>query len=91
MATITATEAKNRIGELWEMADHEPVIVERNGTPRYLVAALDKYVAIPRDEYDRLRGVGVPPRLGFAQQLLEGVDTDALLQMDLDETLREYL
>lgn len=91
MMTITATEAKNRIGELWDMADNEPVIVERNGTPRYLVASLDKYVAVSRDEYDRLRGVTATPRLGFAQQLLAGIDTDALLQVDLSETLREYL
>ena len=47
MTTISASDVKNRIGDLWDSADKEPVIVERNGKPRYMVTAIDKYVAIP--------------------------------------------
>ncbi|BDI28391.1 hypothetical protein CCAX7_004420 [Capsulimonas corticalis] len=91
MPTMSATDVKNRIGDLWNAADIEPVTVERNGSPRYVVASVDKYVAIPREEYDRLRGLKAPPRLGFAKALFAGVDTDALLEVDLTEAMRDYL
>jgi len=41
MQTISATDAKNRIGELWEMAEREPVTVERNGLPSFQVISLE--------------------------------------------------
>jgi hypothetical protein len=88
---MSATDVKNHIGELWEIADSEPVIVERNGTPRYLVASFDKYVAVPREEYDRLRGAVATPRLGFAKHILADTDVDALLQIDLSQVLQEHL
>ena len=40
MAEITATEAKNRFGELLEMARTEPVAIQKNGrVAAYMVSA----------------------------------------------------
>lgn len=76
MITMSATGAKNKIGDLWDLATKERVTIERNGSPRFLVVSADTYVAIPREEYDRLRkGETRPPRqIGFAKDLFAGVD-----------------
>ncbi len=91
MTTISASDVKNRIGDLWDSADVEPVVVVRNGQPRYLVAAIDKYVAITRDEYDRLRGAKQAPRLGFAKDLFADADIDAILNVDLGASMEEHV
>jgi len=91
MTTISASDVKNRIGDLWATADKEPVVVERNGKPRYLVAAFDKYVAIPKEEYDRLRGAKPAPRLGFAREVFAGADIDALLEVDLTGAMQDFI
>lgn len=92
MTTMSATEVENIIGELWDLAANEPVIIERNGTPRFILMPADSYVAVPRAEYDRLsRGADRPPRqIGFAKELLKVVDVDALLAVDLTDAMREY-
>jgi hypothetical protein len=93
MVTMSATDAKNKIGELWDIADREPVTIERNGTPRYLVVPVGAYVAVPREEYDRLRG-GAPRqsrRIGFARTVFAGADIAALLDVDLSEAMKDYL
>ena len=93
MITMSATDAKNKIGDLWELADKEPVTIERNGTARYIVSPVDTYVTLPREEYDRLRGgTEHPPRqIGFAKELFAGTDIDALLNVDLTDVMQEYL
>jgi len=90
---MSATDVKNKIGELWDLAATEPVTIERNGTPRFIVMPADSYVAVPRAEYDRLcGGADRPPRqIGFAKELLAEVDVDALLAVDLTEAMREYM
>jgi len=87
MATISATEAKNKIGDLWQMAEQEPVTIERNGVPKYQIISTDQYVAVPKEEYDRLRSVKRAPRFGFAREQLKGLDTDALLAVDISAEL----
>ena len=91
MPKMSATDVKNRIGDLWNTADLEPVTVERNGSPSYIVASVAKYVVISREEYDRLRGAKAAPRLGFAKAFFAGTDTDALLAVDLGDAMRDYL
>jgi hypothetical protein len=91
MQTISATDTKNRIGELWEMAEREPVTVERNGLPTFQVIAIDKYVAVPREEYDRMVAGSKGMQPGFAADLFEGVDVDALLAVDLLPVFKDYL
>ena len=85
MATISATDAKNKIGELWAMADREPVTIERNGIPKYQLIATDSYVAIPIEDYNRLMDVRRAPRFGFAREELSGLDVDALLAVDVSD------
>lgn len=87
MATISATDAKNKIGDLWQMAEREPVTIERNGVPKYQIIATDQYVAVPRDEYRRLKSAKRVPRRGFAREQLKGLDVDALLAVDITAEL----
>jgi PHD/YefM family antitoxin component YafN of YafNO toxin-antitoxin module len=93
MITMSATDAKNKIGELWDLADKEPVTIERNGTARYVVVPVGSYVAVSRAEYDRLLGYDSHPQrqIGFAAELLDGFDVDALLEVDLSDAMREYM
>jgi len=83
MATISATDAKNKIADLWQMADREPVTIERNGVAKYQVISTDQFVAVPIEEYNRLRSARRAPEFGFAREYFEGVDTDALLAVDV--------
>ncbi|HEY3330081.1 MAG TPA: hypothetical protein VGK19_08690 [Capsulimonadaceae bacterium] len=83
MATVSATDAKNRIGDLWSMADIEPVTIERNGSPRYQLISTDHYVAIPKAEYDRLKATRRAPQFGFARQAFADFDSESLLAVDL--------
>jgi prevent-host-death family protein len=91
MQTISATDAKNKIGDLWTMAESGPVTVERNGSPCFQVIPIDKYVAVPRDDFDRMHSSAPRLESGFAADLLEGVDVDALLAVDLTPLLKDYL
>jgi antitoxin Phd len=52
MADISATEAKNRFGQMLEMARTEPVHVQKNGR--------DVAVVVSPEEYARLRQADAP-------------------------------
>ena len=91
MATVSATDAKNRIGELWALADDEPVTIERNGSPKYQLISTDHYVAVPKEEYDRLKSNRRAPLFGFARQEFKGFDSDALLAVDLSAEFEHLL
>jgi len=91
MATISATDAKNKIGDLWAMAEQEPVTIERNGVPKYQLISTDHYVAVTVEEYDRLKSVKRAPRLGFAKEELAGLDVDALLAVDISAEFEGYI
>ena len=45
MATITATDAKNRFGQLLEMAQAEPVRVQKNGRDVAVVLSGEQFAA----------------------------------------------
>ena len=49
MATITATEAKNRFGQVLEMAQAEPVRVQKNGRDVAIVISSEQYAAMQNE------------------------------------------
>ncbi|MBT3350642.1 MAG: type II toxin-antitoxin system Phd/YefM family antitoxin [Nitrospinaceae bacterium] len=50
LGTVTATDAKNRFGDLLHRVvyDHEPVLVERNGRPMAVLVDIDQYLELKR-------------------------------------------
>jgi prevent-host-death family protein len=55
MSTITATDAKNRFGQVLEMARTEPVRVQKNGR--------DVAVVLSPEEYQRLSSAALAPKV----------------------------
>jgi prevent-host-death family protein len=84
MLKLTATEARNNIGQLWSAAMQEPVMVESAGKPLAVVLspqAYEKLCASPRKP--RVAGTGA--------KLLSGVDVSQLLDIDITGVFSEYL
>ncbi len=50
MDTVSATDAKNRFGDLLHRVvyDHEPVLIERNGRPMAVLIDIDQYLDMRR-------------------------------------------
>jgi prevent-host-death family protein len=63
MSSITATNAKNRFGEVLEMARTEPVHVQKNGR--------DVAVIISPEEYQRLQAQDAPDVRPAIDELLQ--------------------
>lgn len=55
MATISATDAKNKFGQVLEMAQAEPVRVQKNGR--------DVAVVMSPQQYDAMQAAGAPPKV----------------------------
>jgi len=91
MATMSATEAKNRIGDLWALAEAEPVTIERNGVAKFQLISTDTYGAGPIAEYDRLNSPKRTPRFGFAKEFFEGFNSDALLGVEISGEFEDSL
>jgi prevent-host-death family protein len=84
LLTLTASEARNNIGKLWEQAAAEPVLVESAGKPLAVVMS--------PQEYDRLTGGRRKPRVaGTGANLLADVDVDALLATPIDDVFADYM
>jgi len=83
MVTMTATAARNNIKKLWTTAATEPVTIETAGKPIAVV--------ISPDEYTRLKSRAKPRKLGFAKDILAGIDVDALLATPIDDVFAEYM
>lgn len=49
MANITATDAKNRFGQVLEMAQAEPVRIQKNGRDVAIVLSPEQYGALVKD------------------------------------------
>jgi prevent-host-death family protein len=43
MQTISATEAKNKLASVMEMAQKQPVMIERNGRPAVVMLSVEEY------------------------------------------------
>jgi PHD/YefM family antitoxin component YafN of YafNO toxin-antitoxin module len=90
MTRVTATEATNKLDDIWALADKEPVIVEHNGVPKYKVISMDRYVAVSGQEYDRLGSARRSPSFGFARQEFPAFDSNALLAVDVTNEFENY-
>ncbi|MBV9848260.1 MAG: type II toxin-antitoxin system Phd/YefM family antitoxin [Armatimonadetes bacterium] len=86
--TVTATDARNNIGRLWENARRGPVKVLSAGKPVAVVVSPDDYEALKRAAE---RGARPVPRPGFAADLFPGVDVDALLAVPIEDQFEGYL
>ena len=64
MAEITATDAKNRFGQVLEMAQAEPVRIQKNGR--------DVAVVLSAEQYARLVAANEPPRVNPLIMKLHG-------------------
>jgi prevent-host-death family protein len=71
MKTITATAAKNRISDAWNMAKEEPVTVLSRGERIAIIMS--------PEEYDRITSARRPRRGGYLKGLFVGVDWDEVL------------
>jgi prevent-host-death family protein len=83
MKTMTATEARNSIGQLWDAAAHGPVTV--------LSAGKRVAVVLSPDEFDKMAGQRRPRQFGAGKHLFQGVDVNELLAVDISEEFEEYL
>lgn len=84
MVTMTASEARNNIGKLWDAAANEPVLVESVGKPLAVVMS--------PDQYDRLTAKRRKPRvLGTGANLLAGLDVEKFLAIPIDDDFAEYM
>ena len=48
MAVVTATEAKNKFGQVLEMAQAEPVTIQKNGRDVAVVLSAEQYETLVR-------------------------------------------
>lgn len=55
MRTIASGAAKNRFGELLDMAQREPVTIEKHGRPVAVMVSADEYEAIEAMKLESLR------------------------------------
>ncbi len=55
MATMTATDVKNRFGEALDTAQREPVMIRKNGR--------NVAVLLSAEEYETLSARGAPPKV----------------------------
>ena len=89
MKITSTTDTENKFEELLELANTEAVFIERNGVPRYQIISTDSHVAVPVDEYQRLKSVKRVPVHGFAKEQLKGLDSAALLAVDISAEFGE--
>jgi prevent-host-death family protein len=83
MVTISATDARNNIGKLWETAADEPVTVESAGKPIAVV--------LSPQTYDKLVSSRRPRKAGTMKRMFEGIDVNALLDTPIDEVFKDYM
>lgn len=66
MSTVTATEAKNKFGQMLEMARKEPVRVQKNGR--------DVAVILSPEEFQALAGTGASDQVNPAVKKLHAAN-----------------
>lgn len=76
MRRYTATELKNRTGDVLDAASREAVAIARHGTPRFVVMSLERYERLTRA--DPRRAVQVEEMTsGEAAELIDAPEGDA--------------
>ncbi len=83
MKTVTALDAKNRLGEVLEAAQRQPVSITRNGRPAVVVISAESYARRQRMARDRLRQA--MQRAG-EHAAAQGMNEDALGKLLADES-----
>jgi prevent-host-death family protein len=83
MVTMSATDARNNIGTLWDTASREPVTVESAGKPIAVV--------LSPEEYGKLTHRRKPRQAGTMRHLFEGVDVNEVLAIPIDDVFAEYM
>jgi len=83
MKTVTALDAKNRLGEVLEAAQRHPVSITRNGRPSVVVISAESYARRQRMALERLRHA---MQLAGEHAAAQGMNEDALDQLLADES-----
>lgn len=68
---VTATDAKNRFGQVLEQAQRQPVVIEKAGRPHSVVLSVEQYEALLQQ---RQRGSAATAGKRFYAQYKEWVD-----------------
>ncbi|MFO1466604.1 MAG: type II toxin-antitoxin system Phd/YefM family antitoxin [Steroidobacteraceae bacterium] len=83
MKVVTALEAKNRLGEVLEAAQRQPVSITRNGRPSVVVISAESYARRQRMSRERLR---LAMRRAGEHAVVQGMNDDVLEQLLADES-----
>lgn len=83
MKSVTALEAKNRLGEVLEAAQRQPVSITRNGRPSVVVISAESYARRQRMARERMRQA--LQRAG-EHAVAQGMNEDVLDQLLADES-----
>jgi prevent-host-death family protein len=81
MRHISATDAKQRLAELLDAAQHEPVVIRRQKR--------DVAVVLSPREYDRLRALNVAEFERFCDRVGQRAAKRGLTQKKLDQILAD--
>lgn len=84
MVRMTATEARNNIGKLWDTAAVEPVQVEAAGKPLAVVVSPEQYALLTTKRRK-------PRVLGTGANLLAGLDVEKFLATPVNDDFADYL
>ena len=83
MKSVTALEAKNRLGEVLEAAQRQPVSITRNGRPSVVMISAESYARRQRMARERMRQA--LQRAG-EHAAAQGMNEDVLDQLLADES-----
>ncbi len=73
---VTATEAKNRLGQVLDAAQSQPVTIEKNGRRHSVILSAERYDELLRSVQPQLRGRQVRTASDFYKQHKEWVDAE---------------
>lgn len=73
---VTATEAKNRLGQMLEHAQREPVFIEKSGRRHSVLVSAERYDALLDAARPRLRGDVPRTAAEFYERYKEWVDAE---------------
>ena len=71
---VTATEAKNRLGQMLEHAQREPVVIEKSGRRHSVLLSAERYDELVRASRGRIRGDSPRTAAEFYERYKDWVD-----------------
>ena len=81
MKTVAATDAKNRLGAILDDAQHEPVVIRRQGR--------DIAVVLSMADYERLRSGNIQAFLDLRNQVAAEAAANGLTEERLSQLLAD--